>query len=450
LSLYAVETTALIVLFGIYKTSGLDWPHLSLKYWAALTVGGIGLTASVGFLVRELVASGSSRRRALVLGVATNLSTAFLALLLLEATVRIASTTTSTGIRVGSVVLRPSWSELTARTQEILSKVAPWGSWDASYFVYDSELGWTVGANRQSPDEFYFSSVEGIRSGGPNIRMADQTYRYRIALIGDSYAFSFEVPFDQSWGYHLQRVLGEDVQVLNFGVDGYGIDQTYLRYQRDVLPWKPRVVLIGFSGHDLWRTMAVYPFVSFGWPGYVVKPRFIDETGELKLVNAPLPSPSEILSADRIEDLPLIEYDLGYGTTDWEWRFDHGPVILRFLSSMFPPWPVVDSRVSKEAATVLNARLLIQLAESIERSGAVPLFVLMGEAKPELVQATLSSARIFPLEASECLADVPVDRKKVPSGIHYSGLANKAIAKCTALAVERLLGTDGDPQYDSE
>jgi hypothetical protein len=69
----------------------------------------------------------------------------------------------------------------------------------------------------------YFSSVEGIRSAGPGVRMAGATARFRAALVGDSNAFSFEVPFEESWGYHLQELLGAEAQVLNFGVDGYGI-----------------------------------------------------------------------------------------------------------------------------------------------------------------------------------------------------------------------------------
>jgi hypothetical protein len=131
-----------------------------------------------------------------------------------------------------------------------------------------------------------------------------ETPRARVALIGDSNAFCFEVPFQDSWGYHLQRLLGADVQVLNFGVDGYGIDQMYLRYKRDVRPWKPRVVIIGFVEHDLERTMHVYPFVSLGWPGYLVKPRFTLDHGELKLLNVPLPTPDEILGAKSIQELP--------------------------------------------------------------------------------------------------------------------------------------------------
>ncbi len=105
-------------------------------------------------------------------------------------------------------------------------------------------------------------------------------------------------------------------------MDGYGLDQTYLRCQRDVRGWKPRVVLISLMGHELLRTMAVYPFVSFRWPPCVVKPRFTVDGGELQVVNAPLPTYEQILGAGRLAQLSFVDYDLGYGTSDWGWRFD--------------------------------------------------------------------------------------------------------------------------------
>jgi hypothetical protein len=244
------------------------------------------------------------------------------------------------------------------------------------------------------------------------------------------------VPFEDSWGHHLQQLLGHEVQVLNFGVDGYGIDQMYLRYQRDVRPWKPEVVGIGFDGHDFRRTMAVYPFVSFHWPGYLVKPRFVVEQGDLKLLNLPLPAPDEILSAAEVHQLPFIEYDLGYGTVDWRWRFERGPLLLRFLTSLSPRRPVTDPRVSDEATQVVNSRLLGELAKSIEDSGAVPFLVLFTESGHPLAEATLARARLPFMAASECVADVPADRRRVPSGHHYTGPANRAIARCTAEVVE--------------
>jgi hypothetical protein len=445
-SLYAIEAAVLLTLVGIYKARTLDWTLLFTKAGAVLITGGIGLFASGWLLVREIRASGSFRRRAFALGLTTNLLTGLLAFLSLETAVRIAGRTTQQGTLVGSVAVRPTWPELTAQSREVLARVAPRGTWDASYFIYDKELGWTVGPNRRSRDGLYFSSFEGIRSAGPNIRMADRAPRFRVALIGDSNAFSLEVPFDETLGYHLERLLGEDVQVLNFGVDGYGIDQMYLRYERDVRPWKPEVVVIGFVWHDLLRTMAVYPFVSFGWPGYLVKPRFTIANGALMLLNVPLPSADEILNARGIEQLPIVDYDLGYGTTDWTLRFDHGPLILRFLTSAFPRWPPANPRVSNEAAEALNSRLLTQIVRSVEQDGAVPLVLFMGQSRDALLQNTLSRARVPHLmDVSECLAGIPANHRKVPSGHHYTGLANEAIARCTAPAVELALRNARDP-----
>ena len=34
-------------------------------------------------------------------------------------------------------------------------------------------------------------------------------------------------------------------------------DQAYLRYLRDVRPWRPQVVILGLIDHDLRRSMAV-------------------------------------------------------------------------------------------------------------------------------------------------------------------------------------------------
>lgn len=443
LSLYFIETAILLILLGIYSDR-----LLATKAGAAMIAGGTCLIASGWLFIRQIKTSGSLRGRTFALSLAANLLSGLITLFLLEAAIRIIGTRTPAGIVVGSVAVQPTWSELTAQSRKVLAGINPWGTWNASYFVYDRELGWTVGSNRRTPDGFYFSSVEGIRSSGPNMRMADRTPRFRVALIGDSQAFSFEVPFEESWGYHLQRLLGEDVQVLNFGVDGYGIDQMYLRYQRDVRPWKPQVVVIGFSGHDFFRTMAVYPFVTFGWPGYLVKPRFVIEKGELKLLNVPLPSLDEILSTDRIYQLPFIEHDLGYQTTDWDWRFDHSPLILRFLTSAFPRRPIEDPRMSEETRNALNIRLLTKMIQAIEQDRAVPLVVPMAN-KSTMVEEMLSRAHAPFLDMTECVSEVPADRRTVPSDHHYTGLANLAVARCTAPAVELALGKANDPERRS-
>lgn len=435
--LYAAEAATLAILAGIYKAPGFHWRLLSGSTRVALVAGGLGLVAAGWLLVRQTAAIGPRRGRALTIALAVNLATALAAFLLLEGGARLMARTTRDGLMVGSVAIRPTWSERAAQSRAVLAGAARWDTWDVSYLVPDPELGWTVAPGRRSADGLYASSAEGLRSAGPDVSLAGGTAGARVALIGDSNAFSLEVPFRDSWGDHLARRLG--VPVLNFGVDGYGLDQTYLRYRRDVRSWKPRVVLLSLVGHELLRTMAVYPLVSFEWPPCVVKPRFTLERGELRLLNAPLPAPDRILATARIQRLPFVDYDVGYLSDDWQWRFDHGPLLLRLLISAFPRRPAPDPRVSPEATVALNSRLLTALVESVERDGAVPLVVVPAETRSALLDATLARAGVRALDAGECLRRVPADRRRVPSGNHFTGLANEALARCAAPAVERVL-----------
>ena len=437
-SLYLLQVAIAVILVGIYKAPVYDRMILATRGGIAIGIGLVALVGAGWLLIRRSVAAGSSFERAFGLALTTNVLSGLVAFLLLEATTRMVAKDSQERILIGSVIVRPNWPELRTRSRKFFAGLANWDDRDTSYFVYDRELGWTVGPNRKSKNGLYFSSTEGIRSGGPNVRMADQSPRFRVALIGDSNAFSFEVPFEQSWGYYLQQFLGDDVQVLNFGVDGYGIDQMYLRFQRDVRPWNPQVVLIGFIAHDLKRAMAVYPFVSFEWPGYLVKPRFAMENGEPRLLNVPLPAPDEIFKANDIQSLPFVQYDLGYGSAEWYWRFDHGPLFLRYLTSVVPRWSVADPRVSEETSIELNSALLTQLVKSVEKTGAVPLLVALSPSNT-LLRETIKRAGVAVMDATKCLVDVPVNLRNVPSSNHYTGLSNQAIARCTAPVVDLAL-----------
>lgn len=442
-SLYAVEAAAFLIVVGIYKVPIYEKSLLLTKAGTVLLIAGSASLVFSGWtFAKQIVLSGRSRGKALAFGMVANLLSILMIFLLLEAIALMVARKTPEGITIGRVLVRPTWPELVAQSRGVVTGIKPLRSWETSYLVYDRELGWTVGPNRQTRDGLYFSSIEGIRSAGPNVRMADKKPPFRVALIGDSNAFSLEVPFQESWGYYLQRFLGDDVQVLNFGVDGYGIDQMYLRYQRDVRPWHSEVVVVGFIQHDLTRTMAVYPFVSLGWPGFLVKPRFVLENGNLRLLNVPLPTPEDILSTSQIHSLPYVEWDLEYASTDWSWRFDHGPLLLRFLGSAFPRGRFADPRaISAQAKKALNARLFAELVKAIEQDHASVLLVDMTRREADQADARDMLPRAPVLDVANCVAQVTPDRRMVPSGHHYTGFANSAIAQCTAPAVERALRT---------
>jgi hypothetical protein len=417
----------------------------------ALWANRMGLSIGAALLVVLLVSVGAARvrsagpvaLRALGLAVVTNLLSLVLLAAGLEVSMRATAEPTPEGLRIGNVLVPPSWTELVARSERVLGGREAWDYWPAAYFVFDPQLGWTVGPDRATDDGLNFSSVEGIRSARPGERLADRRARARVALVGDSNAFSSEVPFEDSWGHQLEVLLGPDVQVLNFGVDGYGIGQMLLRYERDVRPLRPDVVVVGFIGHDLERTMAVYPFVSFGWPGYLVKPRFVPVGDDVEPANLPLPTPDRILDAGSADALPFVRLDPGYVTADWTWRNERMPLLLRFLDARFPRWSPPPPELTEEAGEELNARLLLRLVGSIEADGARPVVFLLSGARDDLdrkAARTLERAGIGFFRVLECLEEVPAGDRYVPSGIHFSGAANAAVARCTAPVIAPMIG----------
>jgi hypothetical protein len=79
-------------------------------------------------------------------------------------------------------------------------------------------------------------------------------------------------------------------EVLNFGVDAYGPDQSVLRYVEDGHRFRPHLVLIGFMSENLLRAVNVFrPFYEPGTGAPFAKPRFVLERGGLRLIPNPLP-----------------------------------------------------------------------------------------------------------------------------------------------------------------
>ena len=424
-AIYALEATVAVTFYSLYKaTTPNVGTHYSIFGAVALTSALTSVAIAAFLIVRH-------RRgyRSLVVAATISLISLTLAFLVAEITVRLLAQTDATGTTIGNVLLRPTWPEVVDRSQRLVQPDAK--NSKSTFFVYDPDLGWVVGRSRQSADGMYSSSVEGIRSTQPGIALADAPATERVALIGDSNAFSMEVPFEESLGSHLSGLLGDGIQVLNFGVDGYGIDQIYLRYKRDVRRWRPKAVMVVFIQHDLMRTMGVYPFVGFGWSGYLVKPRFDIEADRLKIINLPLPTPDAILQARAPSELPNIEYDPSYMNTDWDWRFDRGPMVFRLLTSLSPRWPNRLPRGNADTEA-LNVRLLRELISAIEEDGAKPILVFLPRwsGPDDLAKTTLDALGHPFLDMRDCLLNVPEQQRRVPSGAHYTTEGNLAIAQC--------------------
>jgi hypothetical protein len=95
---------------------------------------------------------------------------------------------------------------------------------------------------------------DGLR--GPEIKLKRPPGTYRIALLGDSFIEAFEVPFDKTVGevvaHRLTEARGSPVEVINFGVGGYGTAQELLTVRHEVWRYAPDLVLLAVTtGNDI-------------------------------------------------------------------------------------------------------------------------------------------------------------------------------------------------------
>jgi hypothetical protein len=287
IALYLFEVSAFVALLAVNRYNDL-LGMLTFRQQVTIATPLILALVSGVYAVVHGVRALLADRRALILGIALNVIGILLAFAGGELMVRAFSVSDLTGTWFGSTLLLPrDWEDVKARQRELLALVRD----DLSYFVVDDRLGWVPGRNRRSKEGLYSTSAEGFRSANPGVSYASRPAGLRIAIVGDSFTFGLEVPFESSWGAVLEQSLGANATVLNLGVDGYGLDQAVLRYDRDARPWKPDVAILGFINHDLVRTLSVYSFVTFPeWGFPFSKPRYVLENDRLRLLSSPIRS----------------------------------------------------------------------------------------------------------------------------------------------------------------
>jgi hypothetical protein len=404
---------------------------------AAALAAAVGILTGALLLVRAFTESAGRRRTAFWRPLALNLGVVALLVLIGEASLRAMARDDELGERVGDLALRPhDWRHVVATNRRLLEQNRS----DRALHQADDVLGWNVGKNRISTDGMYRTSVEGVRGATRGEHLATRMPRRRVALVGDSFTFGEEVPFEHTWGHYLEQSLGSDTQVLNFGVSSHGVDQTLLKYKRDVLQWHAQVTVLSFLASVPLRSANVYLFLRPEQEQPYSKPRFTLANGELRLLNVPNVSPEQMLSRRSIFELPLIDQDLAFLREEWQGHPLDGSYVARYLLSRFPRWPARSPDLSDEAVVALTARLFDELVAAAHDAGSTPLIVslpvradLDGEPprmRDALVSA-LASQGIAVIDPARCLLErLTVAELFVAGGSHYAPAGNAALAEC--------------------
>lgn len=416
---------------------------LSSRPGLAFLSGAAVFLVSGTVIIRQYLANKRSPSRHFHLIVTMNLVTILLMLITGELTMRLLSRDHVQGETLGSRVLTPrNWGKVALHNRQLLDQATA----RLSYLIYDDLMGWTVGPNRRSADGLYYSSSEGLRAPHDGVSFANFTGKARIGLVGDSFTFGEEVMYEDTWGHLLEKSLGSEYQVLNAGVGSYALDQAFLRFEKDVRRWNPKVVIFSFISHDVERTMRVYPFLSFPeWKLPFSKPRFILRDETLKRLNVPPLASDAIFSRESVFELPFLEYDKGFSSNSWEEHAPHLSYLARTFVTMFPQWQPRSPDVTDEALVSVNASIVKAFVQSATEAGIIPMVVYFPQAKdlqeprlPPLGKQVLQRADIAYTDLTACLLTVSPQKRFAP-GTHYSREGNAAVAKCLVDDVRRAL-----------
>jgi hypothetical protein len=170
--------------------------------------------------------------------------------------------------------------------------------------MLDSALGWRYRPGfARGRDVINEQGVRSLRVYEP--AAADTVIR--IAAFGDSFVYGEEVGTREAWPSQMEA-LDPSLEVLNYGVGGYGVDQAFLRYRREVGRFQPQYVIMGFVPDDLRRLVSVYRGFMAPHELPFTKPRFVLSGDSLVLLPAPLRDTADYR---RLADHPRSVAELG-------------------------------------------------------------------------------------------------------------------------------------------
>jgi lysophospholipase L1-like esterase len=166
------------------------------------------------------------------------------------------------------------------------------------FWQYDADTGNSLRPNTEGwyvKEAAIKISVNSKGLRGSEIPIEKPAGVFRIVVLGDSFAEGFQVRFRELFSKIVQDRLNSDlcprgstrVEVLNFGVSGYGQAREILAFRHKALRFHPDLVLVLFHGGNDFRNN------TKEWEHNPFNPYFVfDGSGHLRLDRSALDSPA--------------------------------------------------------------------------------------------------------------------------------------------------------------
>jgi len=168
------------------------------------------------------------------------------------------------------------------------------------YMREDPLLGYTHLESTISANGWWQSNNIGARKR-TDTKRSKSVHQKRVLVFGESFAHGSCLRQEETWAYLLEEE-NPRLEVVNFGVDGYSMAQSFLRYQtvRSGGLDYDLVFLVFVPREDLWRDLNTVRFLADEhWRIDTVLPRFTVGDEKLRLIRSPYQSMDELFEKNN-------------------------------------------------------------------------------------------------------------------------------------------------------
>ena len=213
----------------------------------------------------------------------------------------------------------------------------------------DMLLGFAPEENAISTNGWWQTNELGARSHRP-ISKKPAAGQYRTLFFGESFIQGSRVPQHETPTHYINQAFA-NIEAVNFGVDGYGMGQAFLRFRtvKGKLDFH-HVVLVFAPTIDLWRDISVNRHMADGWAIHTIQPRFKVIGGKLELIPSPYWKLENLVADSREGDTDLLK--------EHHRRYDAFYFSARYSSIPLFDWSVV-FRLTRRAIHVHQRQTLI-------------------------------------------------------------------------------------------
>lgn len=323
----------------------------------------------------------------------------------------------------------------------------------APFIGLDPDLGWIA----IDADPVNDVNKQGMHASRDRVyTKAIPRGKKRILAVGDSVIWATRVLLEETWPAVIED-LRPDIEVINYGVPGYGPSQAFLRWRRDAKEFEADVTVFGIWPDNLFRLLSTNRYYLTLGELPREKPRFILRDGELEVVNFPVRNREQMISDLSSKTLAEPNYEFWIEQDDLEFKPWYYLRTLRVLATVLDRWQRRNLHADLYSGKINIANELAvaiskKFAEEATALGSIPLIVVL--PAPDLIfrwrekdsmpmtrqlrEAGLEVLDLMPVFANAA-EELGGDQNPLFTHAHLSQIGNRIFAEELIRVTEELL-----------